>query len=125
MATWARTLLGLAAVVDRRGLAKALERSEELRLFDFPTIASVVSAHPGHQGIGRLARALSMYAPRATSELQQRFLALCARFGLPRPAEEVEIDGHDVDFLWPAERLVVETDGWRFHRTRRGMGAPP
>jgi very-short-patch-repair endonuclease len=27
--------------------------------------------------------------------------------------------GHEVDFHWPDHRLIVETDGWRFHRHRR------
>ena len=117
--TWARTLLDLAAVIDQVGVAKALERSEELRLFDLPTIARVLEAHPGHQGIGKLQRALVLYAPRAKSELQRLFLQLCRDHDLPLPAEEQDIDGHPVDFLWREQRLVVETDGWRFHRTRQ------
>ena len=28
-----------------------------------------------------------------------------------------------VDFLWRGERLVVETDGHRFHRTQRNRGS--
>jgi very-short-patch-repair endonuclease len=31
--------------------------------------------------------------------------------------------GHEVDFHWPEHRLIVETDGWRFHRTRRAFEA--
>jgi very-short-patch-repair endonuclease len=116
--SWARTLLDMAPSIGREGLAKALERSEELQLFDFPTVAAVLAAHNGHHGIGRLRRALVLYEPRAKSELQRRFLELCANHGLPRPDEEADIGGHPVDFLWPVERLVVETDGWRFHRTR-------
>lgn len=30
----------------------------------------------------------------------------------------VVVEGHLVDCLWPAERLVVELDGYEFHRTR-------
>jgi very-short-patch-repair endonuclease len=28
------------------------------------------------------------------------------------------VGGYEVDFLWPAERLAVEADSHRFHRTR-------
>jgi very-short-patch-repair endonuclease len=28
------------------------------------------------------------------------------------------VAGLEVDVLFPAQRLVVETDGWRYHRTR-------
>ncbi|HEX6618834.1 MAG TPA: DUF559 domain-containing protein [Solirubrobacteraceae bacterium] len=43
--------------------------------------------------------------------------------GLPRPLSNVDVadaDGHshEVDFFFPAQRLVVETDGWRDHGTR-------
>jgi hypothetical protein len=50
------------------------------------------------------------------SELEQLFLDLCARAGLPRPEVNVEIDGLTVDFLWRRNRFVVETDGYEFHR---------
>jgi very-short-patch-repair endonuclease len=28
---------------------------------------------------------------------------------------------YEVDFLWPAERVIVETDGWATHGTRRAF----
>ena len=50
------------------------------------------------------------------SELERLFLDLCTRAGLPRPEVNVEIGGLTVDFLWRRNRLVVETDGYEFHR---------
>jgi very-short-patch-repair endonuclease len=29
--------------------------------------------------------------------------------------------GHEADFHWPEQRLVVETDGWRVHGRRRAF----
>ena len=29
--------------------------------------------------------------------------------------------GKEVDFLFPNERLIVETDSWRYHKTRRAF----
>jgi very-short-patch-repair endonuclease len=52
------------------------------------------------------------------SELERRFLALCRRHGLPQPQVNVPLDSYVVDFLWPEARLVVETDGYRFHHGR-------
>jgi very-short-patch-repair endonuclease len=51
------------------------------------------------------------------SALERRFVPLVARAGLPRPQTQAVVDGHRVDFYWPALGLVVETDGGRFHRT--------
>jgi very-short-patch-repair endonuclease len=31
------------------------------------------------------------------------------------------IHGYEVDFLWPSERLIVETDGLAAHRTKEAM----
>lgn len=50
------------------------------------------------------------------SELEHRFLKLCARHGLPKPEVNVRVGSWMVDFLWPAHRLVAETDGYSFHR---------
>jgi very-short-patch-repair endonuclease len=55
---------------------------------------------------------------RTRSELELLFLQLCRRHGLPKPEVNVWIDSLLVDFLWRARRLVVETDGYRYHRGR-------
>jgi hypothetical protein len=55
-------------------------------------------------------------APAFTrSELERRFLALVREAGLPAPVAGGRVLGLEVDFHWPAHRLVVETDGARFH----------
>lgn len=50
------------------------------------------------------------------SDLELDFLAFCAKHGIPRPAVNVRIGRWKVDFLWRAERLVVETDFFDYHR---------
>jgi very-short-patch-repair endonuclease len=55
------------------------------------------------------------------SELERRFLRLCRRAGLPAPEVNVRIGGLTVDFLWRDERLIVETDGYRYHRGRQAF----
>jgi very-short-patch-repair endonuclease len=52
------------------------------------------------------------------SELEALFLKLCRRHRLPAPEVNVRIAGILVDFLWRECRLVVETDGYRYHRGR-------
>jgi very-short-patch-repair endonuclease len=51
------------------------------------------------------------------SVLELRFLALCAAHGLPRPLTQVRVGRWRADFWFPAEHVVVETDGARFHAT--------
>jgi hypothetical protein len=55
---------------------------------------------------------------RTRSELEERFLDICATAGLPQPLINHHVENHECDFVWPAHRLVVETDGFAAHRTR-------
>jgi very-short-patch-repair endonuclease len=50
------------------------------------------------------------------SDLEARFLELCRSARLPTPEVNVTLAGIEVDFLWRAAKLVVETDGYRYHR---------
>jgi very-short-patch-repair endonuclease len=55
------------------------------------------------------------------SELERAFLRLCRRHHLPEPEVNVRVAGFTVDFLWRAERLAVETDGYGAHRGRQAF----
>jgi very-short-patch-repair endonuclease len=57
----------------------------------------------------------------STSSLEDAFLALLDRHGLPRPRVNVPMLGYTLDFLWPQARLIVETDGRGAHATRRWL----
>jgi very-short-patch-repair endonuclease len=57
--------------------------------------------------------------PRLTrSEAERRLLELIRTAGLPTPYTNVRVAGHEVDMLWPRQRLVVEVDGYAFHGSR-------
>ena len=44
-------------------------------------------------------------------------LDLCDAHGIERPEVNVVVEGLEVDFLWRAQRLIVETDGREDHGT--------
>jgi very-short-patch-repair endonuclease/predicted transcriptional regulator of viral defense system len=126
--TLARTLLDLAEVVNRRGLERAIEQAELLRLFDLRAVDEVLARADGRRGASVLRSVLgALEEPALTaSDLEERFLALCRAAGLRRPEVNVwlvidELPPVKADFLWRAERLVVETDGWESHCTRRAF----
>jgi very-short-patch-repair endonuclease len=60
---------------------------------------------------------------RTRSDLEDRFLDLVERHGLPRPLAGVSIAGHETDFAWPQARLIVETDGGGTHGTAEAFEA--
>jgi very-short-patch-repair endonuclease len=110
-----RTLLDLASTLTPHQLERACHRAGERRLLD----ASLVPAQ--RRGARRLRTALQTlehHEPQLTrSELEERFLELVAAAGLPRPRVNTRVEGLEVDFFWPAARLVVEVDGRRHHLT--------
>lgn len=58
---------------------------------------------------------------RTESDLERDFLAICRRYGVPEPELNVRIGRYRVDFLWRAARLIIETDGYVYHRGRQAM----
>jgi very-short-patch-repair endonuclease len=53
---------------------------------------------------------------RTRSDLEQEFLRICRRHRLLRPAVNVRVGPHLVDFLWQDPKLIVETDSYLYHR---------
>jgi len=112
----ARTLVDLADQLPPHALTRACHRAAILRLLDADAVLARLAELPGRRA--RALRASLATGPQATrSELEERFLALLARHELPAPRVNVRAAGHEVDFLWPEARLVVETDGAAVHRT--------
>jgi hypothetical protein len=119
--TVARTLLDLAGVLSPRDLERALEKGQRLHLLSARSVERLIERTNGRRGAGRLAALLAEDRAAMTitrSELEARFLSLCRHAGLPTPLVNVHVVGFEVDALWPAERLVVELDGYAYHRTR-------
>ncbi|MGH2926269.1 MAG: DUF559 domain-containing protein, partial [Solirubrobacterales bacterium] len=123
-----RTLLDLAVVVDRWSLERACEQAEVLRALDWTEVDQMLRQARGRAGVRRLRDALGadevgVGVPR--SQLERRFLSLCRRAGLPGPAvnEWLAVAGEEmqVDFVWHADRVIVETDGFNVHRTREAF----
>jgi very-short-patch-repair endonuclease len=55
---------------------------------------------------------------RTRSDLERLFKRIRRRSGIPAPEVNVKVDGLEVDFLWRDRRLIIETDGYRYHRGR-------
>ena len=55
------------------------------------------------------------------SEPEAEFLRLCRRYRLPMPEVNRRIGPYTADFLWRADGVVVEVDGWTAHRGRQAF----
>lgn len=119
-----RTLLDYAEVARHQQLRLAFEAAERRDLFDLSALQQLLARSPGRRGakpLDALLVELHGCAPWTQSELERRFLALIREAGLPEPAANVVVAGVLVDFYWPEARLVVEVDGFGFHKTRRAF----
>jgi very-short-patch-repair endonuclease len=122
--TAARTLLDLAACVTARELAAAVDRSERLEVFDLGAVEGVLARARGRRGAAALREAIVAWQPQQTrSVLEDRFEVLLGAAILRLPGADVLLDGernrHEVDAFWHSHRLVVQLDGFAYHRTRR------
>jgi very-short-patch-repair endonuclease len=112
--------MDLADVLPVQALKRAIDEADHRRLLDHTALVAAVRASPGRRGARVLG--LAGTTPELTrSDLAQRLLALIEAADLPRPRVAARVAGFEVDFLWPGERLIVETDGLAAHATRAAL----
>ncbi len=114
-----RTLLDLAAVLDKRELELTVARAERDGLVTDRALAAAV-ARRGHRGTPALAAVLGITGgPALTrSEAEEKLLGLIREARLPAPECNSKVGPYEVDFLWRAARLAVEVDGFRYHSSK-------
>jgi len=119
--TATRTLLDLARTETDRTLKRLLGQAQVERRASVPQLRAAATATRG-RGAKRIL-ALTAAGPAPTrSGLEDRFLERCHGRGL-RPRTNARVEGVEVDFLFPAQRLIVETDGGRYHASSQQQEA--
>jgi len=120
----ARTLADLAPMLTAAQLQATIGEADRRGLLDVTaTERALHRLRTRHgQGYARLSAALEAHKRRGTtllrSELEERLLDLVMRASLPQPLLNAPAAGFEVDALWPAQRVVVEVDGWAHHSQR-------
>lgn len=113
-----RTFLDLTTVAGPKTIERAINEADKLDVIDADALRRALDDYPGQPGIRPLRRILDEHTFRLSDdELERLFRPLAASAGLPVPLTKHMLDEFEVDFFWPDLDLVVETDGWRYHRT--------
>jgi very-short-patch-repair endonuclease len=113
-----QTLIDLAPRLDRLALERAINEADKYDLVYPPGLRRALASRAGEPGVRILRNVLDRRTFRLTrEELERRFLPLAREAGLPVPLTKQIVNKFEVDFYWPDLRLVVETDGLRYHRT--------
>ena len=121
VASMERVLLDLAGRTDAKRLERMLVQAYKSEGFSWARLARILKRTRGRRGAAKLRRIACEVEPQALdtkSPSEIDFLALCRGAELPTPAVNVLVEGHLVDFLWPAQKVVVETDSWSYHGDR-------
>lgn len=114
----ARTLLDCAPHLTPRALTRAVNDALRVGILRRGALIELLNRCPTHPGAARLAPLAAEQGNPTRSGFEDDFLAFCVRFGLPRPLLNTIVAGHEVDAFFPHERVIVECDGWSFHRER-------
>jgi very-short-patch-repair endonuclease len=118
----ARTLLDNAEIEHPQRLRTLVEAAIREQLLDMAEVYDLYTRGAGRRGLPKLKAVMSEVAaepPWTQSGLERALLELIRGSGLPEPSTNVSVDGFVVDAHWPEHNLIVEVDGWTFHRTRR------
>jgi very-short-patch-repair endonuclease len=118
-----RTIVDLAGLCSAQTLARTVEQAAVLRVLDVPGIDEILSERRrrGSRRLNLLLENWRRYSPRmrVRSRMEAKLLPLLTYYSLPIPETNMKLrigrKTFEVDFLWKRQRVVVETDGGRFH----------
>ncbi len=121
----ARTALDCAPRLSEAQLARAVNEGRLARHLSIEALADVAERFPRHRGAAKITAIVAAHHGDGPtrSPLEDEFAPFCREHGLPVPRFAVIVAGHEVDALFEAERLIVELDGWEFHRDRAAFEA--
>ncbi len=114
-----RTLIDLPSLLSFDDLTRAVHEADVRHGTRPEHIEAALQRYPNAPGAATLRAITSGDAPTLLSELEKRFRALLQQHGLPLPITNRKQGAHYVDCRWPEQRLTVELDSYRFHRSRR------
>jgi hypothetical protein len=116
-----RSLLDYAEVVSERQFNYAFDEADRRLLIDMHAMNALLARSNGRRGVKPLrARLGGVYAPIpfTRSDFERDFLELLRELGIPAPAMNVWVAGHEVDLVWWDRKLVIELDSRAYHEAR-------
>jgi hypothetical protein len=123
-----RTMFDLAATRSEREVERAWNEMEVRGIRDRLPVPHLLERYPGRKGslvLARLAERKELPVGITRNDLEEAFLALVDRFGLPRPRmnAHLAVRGrfYEIDCLWEDRRVAIELDGGAAHKTTKAF----
>jgi predicted transcriptional regulator of viral defense system len=124
----ARTMFDLAGTLGERDVDRAWNEMEVREYRVRVSVPDLLERYPGRKGtvlLARLADRETLPLGITRNELEEAFLALIDRFGLPRPRMNAHLAVRDrfyeVDCLWEDRKVAIELDGAGAHGTDKAF----
>jgi very-short-patch-repair endonuclease len=119
----ARVLIEIAPDLSPRSLERALDEALTRRLTSRTAIHAAIQAYPRSPGIARVRELADPDRPTTVTRSggEEAFLAMARRANLPAPEVNAPLGGYTADFLWRAQKLILEIDGYQYHHTRQAF----
>jgi very-short-patch-repair endonuclease len=117
----ARTALDIAPSLGDRALARVVNDARLAGYLRPHDLGELLDRCPTHRGAKRLRPFVESHDGPTRSEFEDAFVVFAQRFGFPRPEINVRVVGYEVDALFRSERVIVELDGFAYHRDRRSF----
>jgi very-short-patch-repair endonuclease len=115
------TVVDYAAIANRRQVRSVLEALERRGIYIGKELDELLERTPNRKGARTLRATIAEMtgpAPWHQSVLEETFHELIRRSDLPDYEANAIVDGECVDALWRNERVIVELDGFAFHKSR-------
>jgi very-short-patch-repair endonuclease len=118
--TPARTILDISRNTGARDLERAIACAERSDPDVRDGVRALMHRYAATAGTRLLRTFIASAEPAALtrSDAEERVLTMIRLSGLPTPEMNCVVRGFEVDCYWRQARLVVEVDGFAFHRSR-------
>lgn len=123
-----RTMFDIAATRSEREVERAWNEMEVRGLRDRLSVPHLLERYPGRKGslvLACLAESKEAPVGITRNDLEEAFLSLIDRFGLPRPRMNAPLAVrerfYEIDCLWEDRRVAIELDGGAAHKTTKAF----
>jgi len=118
----ARTLLDIAPRLTPKQLTRITNNALRERDLRPDALHDTLTRNPRHPATKLLTPFLDLPGQHPTnSHLEDEFLPFLTRYDLPTPLTNISLNHREVDAYFPHHNLIVELDGWDYHKDRHAF----
>jgi hypothetical protein len=119
--TPARTALDLAPRLTTKARSRLVNDARHEGYLHLASLQDVLDRNPYHPGTKWLRQFVQDPTNPTRSPLEDDFLSFIKKYRLPTPQINVHPNGREVDAFFPDHKLIVELDGWEYHKHREAF----